>query len=84
MAEKAITYRKVEKITGLLGTGINIVQMVFGNMGETSGTGVCFTRDPNSGEDLFYGDLLMNAQGEDVVSGARTPIHLSDLAQAYA
>ncbi|MBE9531783.1 MAG: pyruvate, phosphate dikinase, partial [Proteobacteria bacterium] len=81
MAEKAITYRKVEKITGLLGTGINIVQMVFGNMGETSGTGVCFTRDPNSGDDIFYGDLLMNAQGEDVVSGARTPIHLSDLAR---
>jgi pyruvate,orthophosphate dikinase len=80
MADKAITYRKVEKITGLLGTGINIVQMVFGNMGETSGTGVCFTRDPNSGEDIFYGDLLMNAQGEDVVSGARTPIHLNDLA----
>ncbi len=80
MAEKAVTYRRVEKITGLLGTGINIVQMVFGNMGETSGTGVCFTRDPNSGEDIFYGDLLMNAQGEDVVSGARTPIHLNDLA----
>ena len=80
MADKAITYRKVEKITGLLGTGINIVQMVFGNKGETSGTGVCFTREPNSGEDIFYGDLLMNAQGEDVVSGARTPIHLNDLA----
>ncbi len=79
MAEKAITYRKVEKITGLKGTGVNIVQMVFGNMGEDSGTGVCFTRDPNSGENTFYGDLLMNAQGEDVVAGIRTPIHLSDL-----
>ncbi|MDP2688974.1 MAG: pyruvate, phosphate dikinase [Deltaproteobacteria bacterium] len=79
MAEKAVTYRKVEKINGLLGTAVNIVQMVFGNMGENSGTGVCFTRDPNSGEDIFYGDLLMNAQGEDVVAGIRTPLHLGDL-----
>src|SRR3990170_4476406 len=79
MAEKAVTYRRVEKITGLLGTGVNIVQMVFGNMGDNSGTGVCFTRDPNTGENIFYGDLLMNAQGEDVVAGIRTPLHLSDL-----
>ncbi|MBI5237049.1 MAG: pyruvate, phosphate dikinase [Deltaproteobacteria bacterium] len=79
MAEKAVTYRRVEKISGLLGTAVNIVQMVFGNMGDNSGTGVCFTRDPNSGENDFYGDLLMNAQGEDVVSGVRTPLHLSDL-----
>ncbi|GMR04499.1 MAG: pyruvate, phosphate dikinase [Thermodesulfobacteriota bacterium] len=79
MAEKAVTYRRVEKITGLLGTAVNVVQMVFGNKGEDSGTGVCFTRDPNSGEDVFYGDLLMNAQGEDVVAGIRTPLHLLDL-----
>src|SRR3989337_2469908 len=79
MAEKAVTYRRVEKTTGLLGTGVNIVQMVFGNMGDNSGTGVCFTRDPNTGENIFYGDLLMNAQGEDVVAGIRTPLHLSDL-----
>ena len=80
MAEKAVTYRRVEKISGLLGTAVSVVQMVFGNKGEeTSGTGVCFTRDPNTGENIFYGDLLMNAQGEDVVSGIRTPIHLSDL-----
>lgn len=79
MAEKAVTYRRVEGITGLMGTAVNIVQMVFGNKGDTSGTGVCFTRDPNTGEDVFYGDLLMNAQGEDVVAGIRTPIHLSDL-----
>jgi len=79
MAEKAVTYRRVEKITGLLGTGVNIVQMVFGNMGDDSGTGVCFTREPNTGDNEFYGDLLMNAQGEDVVAGIRTPIHLSDL-----
>ncbi|MEK7772869.1 MAG: pyruvate, phosphate dikinase, partial [Deltaproteobacteria bacterium] len=79
MAEKAVTYRRVEKITGLLGTAVNVVQMVFGNRGATSGTGVCFTRDPNTGADIFYGDLLMNAQGEDVVAGTRTPIHLNDL-----
>ncbi len=79
MADKAITYREVEGITGLLGTAINVVQMVFGNMGEDSGTGVCFTRDPNSGKNTFYGDLLMNAQGEDVVAGIRTPLQLIDL-----
>ncbi|MEE8574475.1 MAG: PEP/pyruvate-binding domain-containing protein, partial [Thermodesulfobacteriota bacterium] len=81
MAEKAITYRRVENITGLKGTAINIMQMVFGNMGDDCGTGVCFTRDPNTGDDIFYGDLLMNAQGEDVVAGTRTPIHLSDLSR---
>jgi len=79
MAEKAVKYREVEKIHGLPGTGVNICQMVFGNMGEDSGTGVCFTRDPSSGENVFYGDLLMNAQGEDVVAGIRTPIPLSEL-----
>src|SRR5260370_36347904 len=66
MAEKAVTYRRVEKITGLLGTAVNVVQMVFGNTGDNSGTGVCFTRDPSSGEKIFYGDYLANAQGEDV------------------
>ena len=80
MAEKAITYRKVEKITGLNGTAVNVQQMVFGNMGEDSGTGVCFTRDPSTGENVFYGDLLLNAQGEDVVAGVRTPIKLAELA----
>lgn len=79
MAEKAVTYRKVEKLVGIKGTGVNIVQMVFGNMGETSGTGVCFTRDPNSGDNVFYGDYLINAQGEDVVAGIRTPIKLAEL-----
>ncbi len=79
MAEKAVKYREVEKIGYLPGTGVNICQMVFGNMGEDSGTGVCFTRDPSSGENIFYGDLLMNAQGEDVVAGIRTPIPLSEL-----
>ncbi|MFQ5428125.1 MAG: pyruvate, phosphate dikinase [Thermodesulfobacteriota bacterium] len=79
MVEKAVTYRRLENMTGLKGTGVNIVQMVFGNKGEDSGTGVCFTRDPNSGKNIFYGDLLMNAQGEDVVAGIRTPLHLDDL-----
>ena len=79
MAEKAVTYRRVERITGLLGTAVNVVQMVFGNTGENSGTGVCFTRDPSTGEKTFYGDFLSNAQGEDVVAGIRTPVHLSEL-----
>src|SRR5579863_6052195 len=79
MAEKAVTYRRVEKITGLLGTAVNVVQMVFGNNGDTSGTGVCFTRDPSTGEKVFYGDFLINAQGEDVVAGIRTPMHLSEM-----
>ncbi|HUO36291.1 MAG TPA: pyruvate, phosphate dikinase [Candidatus Acidoferrum sp.] len=82
MAEKAVTYRRVEKITGLLGTAVNVVQMVFGNTGEDSGTGVCFTRDPSTGEKVFYGDFLLNAQGEDVVAGIRTPMHLSELKKA--
>ena len=81
MAEKALTYRRVEKITGLLGTAVNVVQMVFGNNGDTSGTGVCFTRDPSTGEKSFYGDFLINAQGEDVVAGIRTPMHLTEMAK---
>ena len=79
MGEKAVTYRRVEKITGLLGTAVNVVQMVFGNTGENSGTGVCFTRDPSTGEKVFFGDFLLNAQGEDVVAGIRTPMHLREL-----
>jgi pyruvate, orthophosphate dikinase len=79
MAEKAVTYRRVEHITGLLGTAVNVVQMVFGNTGDNSGTGVCFTRDPSTGEKSFYGDFLANAQGEDVVAGIRTPMPLGEL-----
>ena len=78
-AEKSVTYRRVEKITDLTGTAVNIVQMVFGNKGDNSGTGVCFTRDPNSGANEFYGDCLINAQGEDVVAGIRTPMKLIEL-----
>ena len=71
--ERAIKYRMMNDIRGLLGTAVNVQSMVFGNMGETSGTGVAFTRDPSSGENKFYGEYLMNAQGEDVVAGIRTP-----------
>jgi pyruvate, orthophosphate dikinase len=78
-ADKAVTYRRVEKITNLKGTAVNVQTMVFGNMGNTSGTGVCFTRDPNTGKNEFYGDCLINAQGEDVVAGIRTPMRLSEL-----
>jgi pyruvate,orthophosphate dikinase len=79
-AEKAVTYRRVERITDLTGTAVNVQQMVFGNLGEDSGSGVCFTRDPSTGENVFYGDLLINAQGEDVVAGIRTPMRLAELA----
>ncbi|MHC4223074.1 MAG: pyruvate, phosphate dikinase, partial [Planctomycetota bacterium] len=64
---------KMNEITGLIGTAVNVQAMVFGNLGETSGTGVCFTRDPSTGENVFYGEYLVNAQGEDVVAGIRTP-----------
>ncbi len=76
---KALEYRRIERITGLKGTAVNVQAMVFGNMGNSSGTGVAFTRDPNTGEDVFYGDYLINAQGEDVVAGIRTPEPISQL-----
>ncbi|MFZ2150993.1 MAG: pyruvate, phosphate dikinase [Candidatus Absconditicoccaceae bacterium] len=77
--ERAIVYRKLNDIKGLLGTAVSIQSMVFGNMGETSGTGVCFTRNPSTGENKFYGEFLMNAQGEDVVAGIRTPAEIQEL-----
>ena len=76
---KANYYRKMEKIPDDIGTAANVQAMVFGNMGDTSGTGVGFTRDPGSGEKVFYGEFLMNAQGEDVVAGIRTPHPIADL-----
>ena len=79
--KKAIDYRKVNGIPHNLGTGVNIVSMVFGNMGDDSGTGVAFTRDPSTGERRFYGEFLVNAQGEDVVAGIRTPLHIDEMAQ---
>ena len=77
--KKAVEYRRIERITGLKGTAVNVQAMVFGNMGNSSGTGVAFTRDPNTGENVFYGDYLINAQGEDVVAGIRTPEPISQL-----
>ncbi len=79
MAARAIKYRQLNNITGLLGTAVNVQAMVFGNMGDDCGTGVCFTRNPSTGEKEFYGEFLMNAQGEDVVAGIRTPIELKKL-----
>ena len=79
--DRAIAYRKMYDIPESWGTAVNIQSMVFGNMGETSGTGVAFTRNAASGDDMFYGEYLMNAQGEDVVAGTRTPLPISDLAE---
>jgi pyruvate,orthophosphate dikinase len=79
--DRAIAYRKMYDIPEAWGTAVNIQSMVFGNMGESSGTGVAFTRNAASGDDMFYGEYLMNAQGEDVVAGTRTPLPISDLAE---
>ncbi|EOY06323.1 Pyruvate orthophosphate dikinase isoform 1 [Theobroma cacao] len=76
---RAIKYRSINKISGLKGTAVNIQCMVFGNMGDTSGTGVLFTRNPSTGEKKLYGEFLVNAQGEDVVSGNRTPEDLDTM-----
>ncbi|MEW6681642.1 MAG: pyruvate, phosphate dikinase [Nitrospirota bacterium] len=76
---RAVTYRKLNNIPESWGTAVNVVAMVFGNMGETSGTGVAFTRDPSTGERKFFGECLLNAQGEDVVAGIRTPMPIASL-----
>ncbi|MBN1287877.1 MAG: pyruvate, phosphate dikinase, partial [Anaerolineae bacterium] len=78
---RAVAYREFEGIPHDLGTAVNVVTMVFGNMGDTSGTGVAFTRNPATGEKKLYGDYLMNAQGEDVVAGIRTPSDISEMGQ---
>ena len=78
--KKAIDYRRVNAISETLGTGVNVVAMVFGNLGDDSGTGVAFTRDPSTGERKFYGEFLVNAQGEDVVAGIRTPLAIDEMA----
>ncbi|MBA3467871.1 MAG: pyruvate, phosphate dikinase [Gemmatimonadaceae bacterium] len=78
--KKAKDYRKVNSIPEDLGTGVNIVSMVFGNLGDDSGTGVAFTRNPSTGEKKFYGEFLVNAQGEDVVAGIRTPLDIEEMA----
>jgi pyruvate, orthophosphate dikinase len=77
--ERAKHYRRINNIDDSIGTAVNVQAMVFGNLGETSGTGVGFTRNPANGANEFYGEFLMNAQGEDVVSGVRTPVHISEL-----
>ena len=79
--DRAIRYRRLNDIRGLLGTAVNVQSMVFGNSGDDSGTGVCFTRDPSTGDNVFYGEYLQNAQGEDVVAGIRTPEPLDALRQ---
>ncbi len=82
--DRAIKYRNINKIGDLLGTAVTVQSMVFGNWSETSGTGVCFSRDPSTGENYFYGEYLINAQGEDVVAGIRTPKPLTSLEDANA
>jgi pyruvate,orthophosphate dikinase len=77
--ERAILYRRMENIPGEWGTAVNVQAMVYGNMGETSATGVCFSRDAATGEDQFNGEYLINAQGEDVVSGVRTPLEITTI-----
>ena len=77
--ERAISYRRINDIKGLKGTAVTVQSMVFGNLGDDSGTGVAFSRDPSTGKKVFYGEYLMNAQGEDVVAGIRTPMVLKTL-----
>jgi pyruvate,orthophosphate dikinase len=79
--KKAKDYRRAHRISEDLGTAVSVVSMVFGNLGEDSGTGVAFTRNPSTGERRFYGEFLINAQGEDVVAGTRTPLNIDDMAQ---
>src|SRR5205807_10103534 len=84
MNQRAITYRRLHTIPESWGTAVNVQGMVFGNMGETSATGVAFTRNPATGENQLYGEFLINAQGEDVVAGIRTPQEISELARKEA
>jgi len=78
-SNRAIKYRRINKITGLLGTAVNVQAMVFGNMGDDCATGVCFTRNPSDGTNELYGEFLINAQGEDVVAGIRTPKNINEM-----
>lgn len=79
---RAVTYRKINNIPESYGTAVSVVTMVFGNLGDDCGTGVCFTRSPSTGENRLFGEYLINAQGEDVVAGIRTPVEISQLATA--
>src|SRR5262249_24260232 len=84
MNQRAITYRRLHNIPENWGTAVNVQAMVFGNMGETSATGVAFTRNPSTGEKRLYGEFLINAQGEDVVAGIRTPQEITEAARQEA
>src|SRR5690606_4480248 len=84
MNPRAVTYRRLHDIPASWGTAVNVQAMVFGNMGETSATGVAFTRNPSTGEKTLYGEFLVNAQGEDVVAGIRTPQNLTEAARLEA
>src|SRR6202041_4016038 len=84
MNQRAITYRRLNSIPESWGTAVNVQAMVFGNMGETSATGVAFTRNPSTGEKKLYGEFLINAQGEDVVAGIRTPQEITEEARKEA
>ena len=84
MNARAITYRRLNDIPGDWGTAVNVQAMVFGNMGETSATGVAFTRNPSTGDNELYGEFLVNAQGEDVVAGIRTPQNITEAARKAA
>jgi len=81
--DRAVTYRRLHGVPETLGTAVNVQAMVFGNLGEDSGTGVAFTRDPSTGEHRFFGEFLVNAQGEDVVAGIRTPQSIEEMAQKF-
>ena len=81
--DRAVLYRELNGIPASLGTAVNVQSMVFGNMGDTSGTGVAFTRNPSTGENKIFGEFLVNAQGEDVVSGVRTPLDIDKMAEAF-
>src|SRR2546427_12231213 len=84
MTQRAITYRRLHAIPASWGAAVNVQAMVFGNRGDTSATGVAFTRNPSTGEKALYGEFLINAQGEDVVAGIRTPQEITEAARKAA
>jgi pyruvate,orthophosphate dikinase len=83
MGDRAVAYRRIHHVPETLGTAVSVVAMVFGNFGEDSGTGVAFTRDPSTGENRFFAEFLVNAQGEDVVAGIRTPEPIEVMAKRF-
>ena len=83
MVPRAVKYREIHKIRGLAGTAVNVQSMVYGNLSDRSGTGVCFTRSPTDGTHKLYGEFLVNAQGEDVVAGIRTPLPIAEMAKTF-